>query len=452
MYDTIADAAEALRTGVTSATALVEASLEAIARGNAAVNAFVSVDADAARQAARQADDERRRGIDRGPLHGIPISLKDLIDVAGQVTTAGSRVLEDRVAQQDATIVTRLRAAGAITIGRTNLHEFALGTTNEDSAFGPVHHPDDTSRSPGGSSGGSAVAVATAMGLASIGTDTGGSVRIPSAICGLVGLKPAYGEIPTDGVIPLSTSFDHVGPLARSVQDAAWLYQAMAGVPAATVVPQKIDGLTLISLGKYFSSPVEPVVGAAFEQAIGRLEAAGAKVSTAELDADGTMTAYVNTVLPEAAAWHGRWLDDRRDRYTPVVGARLMHGRTIAAVDYLQARAFCERLRAAVDRILAAADALVLPTLPIVAPLLGVTDITIAPEVSSEPTSVRAATLRQTQPFNMTGHPAISLPIETRGLPVGLQIVAKRNATGRLLEIAAACEAVLGRPARKARQ
>ena len=453
MYDTIADAAEALRSGATSASALVEASLDAIARRNATINAFVTVHADAARQAALLADDERRRGMDRGPLHGIPVSLKDLIDVAGQVTTAGSRVLVDRVAQSDAAVVVRLRDAGAITIGRTNLHEFALGTTSEDSAFGAVHHPDDVSRSPGGSSGGSAAAVATGMGLASIGTDTGGSVRIPSAICGLVGLKPTYGEIPTDGLIPLSVSFDHVGPIARSVQDAAWLYQVMAGHPAARVLARNLGDLTLASLGGYFSSPVEPVVDAAFAGAIGRLEAAGVRITKADLpDTDGTMAAYVHTVLPEAAAWHGRWLDERRDRYTPVVGARIVQGRTIAAVDYLQARAFCERLRAAVDRILESADAIILPTVPIVAPPIGATNITIAPEVSREQTSVRAATLRQTQPFNMTGHPAISLPIESPGLPVGLQIVTRRNATDRLLAIAAACEAVLGRPAWKPRQ
>jgi aspartyl-tRNA(Asn)/glutamyl-tRNA(Gln) amidotransferase subunit A len=290
------------------------------------------------------------------------------------------------------------------------------------------------------------------MGLASIGTDTGGSVRIPSAICGLVGLKPAYGEIPTDGVIPLSTSFDHVGPIARSVQDAAWLFHVMAGRPATTVVAEDVGDLTLASLGGYFASPLDPVVSAAFAGAVERLAAAGARITIADLDADGTMAAYVNTVLPEAAAWHGRWLDERRDRYTPVVGARLVQGRTIAAVDYLEARAFCERLRAAVDHILASADAIVLPTLPIVAPLLGATDVIIAPESGGEQTSVRAATLQQTQPFNMTGHPAISLPIESRGLPVGLQLVARRNATDRLLAIAAACEMVLGGPGRKSLQ
>src|SRR5579871_4437679 len=225
---TIVSAAAALRAGTTTAAALVEESLAAIERHNPHTNAFTCIHAAGARAAARAVDDERTRGVDRGPLHGIPISLKDLIDEAGAVTTAGSRVLNETPAASDAPAVARLRAAGAIFLGRTNLHEFALGTTSEDSAFGPVRHPSDAGRSAGGSSGGSAAAVATGMGLGSIGTDTGGSVRIPAAVCGIVGLKPTAGEIPIDGVVPLSLTFDHVGPLARTVQDAAWLYQAMA--------------------------------------------------------------------------------------------------------------------------------------------------------------------------------------------------------------------------------
>ena len=218
---TIADAHAQLRSGRTTSVELVEASLLAIERDSARLNAFVRVWPDTARAAAREADAERGRGVDRGPLHGIPISLKDLIDVAGEVTTAGSKVLQDNVADRDATVVTRLRQAGAIFLGKTNLHEFALGTTSEDSAWGPVRHPRDSSRVAGGSSGGSAVAVALGMGLASIGSDTGGSIRIPSAACGVVGLKPSYGDVPTDGVTPLSVSLDHLGPIASSVQDAA---------------------------------------------------------------------------------------------------------------------------------------------------------------------------------------------------------------------------------------
>src|SRR5215472_3300509 len=198
---------------MTSATDRVEASLAAIAQHGERTNAFILVDADGARAAAQAADDERRRGVDRGPLHGMPISIKDLIDVAGQPTTAASRVRAGHVATKDATVVRRLREAGAVLLGKTNLHEFALGTTSEESVFGPVRNPHDPSRSAGGSSGGSAAAVALGMGVASVGSDTGGSVRIPAAVCGVVGLKPTFGEVPTDGVVPLSTTFDHIGPI-----------------------------------------------------------------------------------------------------------------------------------------------------------------------------------------------------------------------------------------------
>src|SRR6185503_17702214 len=194
-----------------------EQCLAVIRDRNPSLNAFITVFADSARDEARRADDEIAAGRYRGPLHGVPISLKDLIDVEGTPTTAASRVRDGHIANADAPIVTRLREAGAVLIGKNNLHEFALGTTNEDSAFGPARHPLDPARSPGGSSGGSAVSLASGMALASIGTDTGGSIRIPAAACGTVGLKPTWGELPADGVVPLSRTLDHVGPLTLTV-------------------------------------------------------------------------------------------------------------------------------------------------------------------------------------------------------------------------------------------
>src|SRR5215217_7808867 len=213
----------------TTSAELVEASLAAIAEHNTRTNAFILVDADGARAAAKAVEEERRRGVDRGPLHGMPVSIKDLIDVAGQPTTAASRVRAGHVAAGDATVVRRLREAGAVLIGKTNLHEFALGTTSEESAFGAVRNPRDASRSAGGSSGGSAAAVALGMGLASVGSDTGGSIRIPAAACGVVGLKPSLGEVPTEGVVPLCMTFDHVGPITRSVKDAAVIWAVLSG-------------------------------------------------------------------------------------------------------------------------------------------------------------------------------------------------------------------------------
>jgi len=424
---------------------LVERSLEAIERHNGETNAFITVNADHARAEARAADDLFARGIDRGPLQGLPISLKDLIDVAGTVTTAASRVLADRIAPVDATIVSRLRAAGAILIGKTNLHEFALGTTCEDSAFGPVRNPYDPARSPGGSSGGSAVAVATGMGLASIGTDTGGSIRIPAAACGVVGLKATYGEVPADGVIPLSTSLDHVGPLGRSVEDIAVLWAVLTAGRLRPLDPIDPGQLRVLRLTGHFDAPLAPEVRVAFEEALAALEAAGAVVLEGKLErAREILPHYVNCVLPEGAAWHAHYLDSRPGDYTPAVRARFESGRAITAVQYLQAREFCHTLAHDVDAALAGVDAIVLPTLPILAPRLGEAEITIDPALADR-SPVRSVMLRQTQPFNMTGHPAISLPVPSAGLPVGLQIVGRRGETARLLAIAAACEKIVGR-------
>lgn len=440
---TLVSAAARLRAGSARASGLTDACLAAISARQEATNAFIAIDAEGARGEAATLDRELASGRDRGPLHGLPISLKDLIDVAGTVTTAASRVLADRVATADAEIVARLRDAGAVFLGKTNLHEFALGTTSEDSAFGPVRHPADPSRSAGGSSGGSAVAVATGMGLASIGSDTGGSIRIPAACCGVVGLKPTFGEVPTTGVIPLSASLDHVGPLARNVEDAATVWAVLTGRPPARLVPASPRGLRLMRLGGPFESPLAPEVRTAFDRALKNAADAGMTIRAADLpDAPRIPEIYVNLVLSEAAHWHAQLLDSRGDLYSPTVRSRLESGRSIAAVTYLEARDAAAALQRAVDRLLQECDALVLPTLPIVAPPLGATDIVIDPAIGTS-TPVRSAMLRQTQPFNLTGHPAISLPLPSPGLPVGLQLVGRRHETARLLEVAAACEKIL---------
>ena len=344
---TIREAAARLRTGALTSADLVEASLQAIAADQPRTNAFIRIDADRARAAARQSDADLKAGRDRGPLHGIPISLKDLIDVAGEVTTAASHVLDDRIATADAPVVTRLRDAGSVFLGKTNLHQFALGTTGEDSAFGATRHPLDSARSAGGSSSGSAVAVFCGMGLASIGSDTGGSIRIPSAACGVVGLKPTAGEVPTEGVIPLSTSLDHIGPLARSVDDAAIIWAVLTGRPIPSIdSPPPLAQLRFARLRGYFESPLEPVVRSAFEDALDRLRRAGATITDAELpSAREISAAYVNIVLPEGAAWHARYLATRGRDYLPVVRARFESGKEIPAVAYADARAFCVRLR-----------------------------------------------------------------------------------------------------------
>jgi len=226
---TIDDFARQIRSEHTTAVAVLESCLERIEADNPRLNAFILVMADEARRQARRADEELAAGIDRGPLHGVPISIKDLFDIVDTPTTAASRVRDGHVASADALAITRLRNAGAVIVGKTNLHEFAFGTTNEDSGYGPARNPLDAKRSPGGSSGGSAASIIGGMALASLGTDTGGSIRIPAAICGTVGLKPSYGELSTEGVVPLSRTMDHVGPLTQTVSDAWHVFHALRG-------------------------------------------------------------------------------------------------------------------------------------------------------------------------------------------------------------------------------
>jgi aspartyl-tRNA(Asn)/glutamyl-tRNA(Gln) amidotransferase subunit A len=438
---TIADAATALRTGRLTSVDLVESALASIAAHNAATNAFIFVDAEGARAQARAADASRHSGMELGPLHGLPISLKDLIDVAGQPTTAASKVLNGHMATADATVVTRLRAAGAVLVGKTNLHEFAVGPTSEDSAYGPVRHPRDARHVAGGSSGGSAVAVATGMSLASIGSDTGGSIRIPAACCGVVGLKPSLGEVPTDGVIPLSTTLDHVGPITRTVADARLVWQVLADRHDAIQSRRAPGALSFAVLDGLFTDRISPEVAAAFAHAVAQLARAGASIRHVSLaDVESIPGAYGTIVLPEGAAWHARFLDDRPGDYTPIVRSRLEAGRSMLAVDYVQAMIRREELRRAVDGLLDGIDALILPTLPVVAPLIGQNEVEIN-DGARVPT--RPALLRNTQPFNLTGHPAITLPLATDGWPIGIQLVGHRHATSHLLDVAAAAETVV---------
>ncbi len=427
---------------MTSAAERLEASLASLAENRSRTNAFIYAEPVAARAAARAVDEERRRGVDRGPLHGMPISVKDLIDIAGQLTTAASNVRKGHLAVRDATVIQRLREAGAVILGKTNLHEFALGTTSEESAFGPVHNPHDPTRSAGGSSGGSAAAVATGMGQASIGTDTGGSIRIPAAACGVVGLKPSLGEVPTDGVVPLCPTFDHVGPITRSVEDAAALWSVLAARPLPRLGALARSPMMLGALAGYFTALLDVDVRRAFDSSLARLRASGIAIeSRAVQGSERIVDTYANISLPEAAQYHAPTLDTRASDYQPAVRERLLKGRTISAVDYLAARDGREALRRAVDAALERCDALVLPTLPIVAPKLGATEVTMD---NGQTLPVRAAMLRLTQLFNITGHPAISLPIPTSGLPVGLQLVGRRDRTEELLAVAAQVSRVLG--------
>lgn len=440
---TIHSLARAFRAREVTSEAVTEACLAQIAARNATLNAFITVLADDARAQARESDREMTAGHYRSALHGVPISLKDLLDLRGTTTTAASRVREGHTAEADAPAVARLREAGAVFVGKCNLHEFAFGTTNEDSAFGPAHHPLDPSRSPGGSSGGSAVSVAASMAFASIGTDTGGSIRIPSAACGLVGLKPSLNEVPMGGVVPLSRTMDHVGPLCRSVGDAALLYDVLRGMqPGELPSASDARGVRLGIPRGYFFALLDSQVASSFDLACERLRDAGVILEDVDIPhASDIAPIYLHIVLVEAATYHAKTLENRADDYTPPVRVRLETGRYILAEDYVRALRGREILRREVDAVLRGRNALLLPSLAVPAPKLGVSTVRVGG--SDEP--VRNITLRLTQLFNVTGHPAITIPCgaTVQGLPIGAQLVGPLGHTSELLQVAHSTERYL---------
>ncbi|HEU5257513.1 MAG TPA: amidase [Vicinamibacterales bacterium] len=445
---TIEEFARRLRAREVTALEITNGCLQRIDQLQPSLNAFIRVMADEAKRDAETADRELASGRDRGPLHGVPVAVKDIIDVSGIPTTAASRVRERHIAAADAPVIMCLRDAGAVIIGKTNLDEFAFGTTSENSAFGVVRHPLDTSRSPGGSSGGSAVAVATGMALAALGTDTGGSIRIPAAACGIVGLKPTLGEISTAGVVPLAKTFDHVGPFTRTVGDARLLHHAMS---ASTGVDPHSSGADLPRSAKdlrlgippgYLTDLLDDDVRARFDEAAAALRSAGATlVDVSVPHASMTPAVYIHIHASEGATFHARTLDSVPERYTPVVRRRLELGRYVLAQDYARAMQGREVLRREVDAALEGCDALLLPALPIPAPPIGAETTTIGGR--EEP--VRALMLRLTQLFNVTGHPAMSIPcgVTAARLPVGLQLVGRRLRTSDLLSTAVAIERLL---------
>jgi aspartyl-tRNA(Asn)/glutamyl-tRNA(Gln) amidotransferase subunit A len=419
---------------------ITRACLDRIAAGNDSLHAFITVMADQALAEAARAEQEIARGHTRGPLHGIPVSIKDLADVAGVPTTSGSRV-PARMPTHDAPVVANLRRAGAVIVGKTNLHEFAYGTTSDETAFGAVLNPHDRSRSAGGSTGGGAVALFEGMCYGSLGTDTGGSIRIPAAACGVVGLKATHGEISAAGVVPLSTSFDHVGPLARTVADAAVLFHAMRdGDPRINRLQVEDDEKVWLGVPRpYFLDRLDADVARLFERACASLTRAGHTVSDVAIaHAERTPDVYLHIQVPEASWCHAPSLARHADLYSPGVRLRLEMGRYILAEDYLRALHARTVLRGAVDRALIGIDALLLPGMAVPAPPVGATSVMVGG--TKEP--VRGMMLRLTQLFNITGHPAIVLPCGkgADGLPRSIQLVGHRGGTDRLLAVATAVE------------
>jgi len=432
---TIAAASELLRTQQLSPRDLLRECLEKIAALNSGLNAFVTVTRDRAFEDAAQAESEIRAGNWLGPLHGIPVGVKDLIDVAGMRTSAASRVVGNEVSQTDAPLVTRLKQAGAILVGKQNLHEFAYGGSSVISCFGPVHNPVNPDYIAGGSSGGSAAAVASGMCFAAIGPDTAGSVREPAALCGVVGLKPSFGLVSTDGIVPLSPSLDHAGPITRSVQDAAILLDALTGSRGrySEALARKCPSWRVGVPRQFFFERLEGEIAASVEAAISQLEALGSTIADVEIrvPTDRTLQAA------EAYEVHERWLATSAERYDPETLRRIRTGENISPAEYQAALGELAHIREEIAGVFRSIDVLVTPTTPIPAPRLShlITHI-------DQLRPAELALLRNTRPANVWGTPAISVPcgLTSEELPIGLQIIAAFGQDERVLQLAFAFE------------
>ncbi len=446
----IEQASRLLRRREISPVELVEVALARIERWNPAFDAFLTVLAEPARRHAKLAEKQIRRGGPRSPLHGIPISLKDNFLTRGIRTTAGSKILADFVPKTDSDVAVKLARAGAILLGKTNMHEFAYGITGENPHYGSSRNPWARERISGGSSGGSAVAVATGMGLASVGTDTGGSIRIPAALSGIVGLKPTFGLVSAEGVVPLGVTFDHVGPLARSVTDACIVLEWIAGkYPRGATRPDHRKLLKnrprRFRLGmpkEFFFERLDPEVQSLVDAAAQKFESLGARIE--EIWFPRLLTSIgqaTNVVIGEASHYHESqgYYPERAAEYGDDVRGHLEWGHRLLAVDYLNAIEKRREIQKEFTAIFERVDVVLAPTSPIAAPRIGESAIRIAGE---RETAVRAELLRLTRPANLTGLPAISIPcgFTREGLPVGLQLIGSRWGEAQLLSIALAYE------------
>jgi aspartyl-tRNA(Asn)/glutamyl-tRNA(Gln) amidotransferase subunit A len=429
----------------TSSVDLVRACLDRITRHERALGTFITQTAESALAEAKRADADLANGVDRGPLHGIPIALKDLYDTAGVRTTAGSRIFADRVPERDSAVAEKLRAAGAVSLGKLNLHEWALGVTNQNPHFGPTCNPWDTARIPGGSSGGSAAAVASGFCYFSPGSDTGGSIRIPASLCGVVGLKPTYGRVSLRGVVPLAWTLDHSGPLARTVGDIAIALNAMAGHdpldPSSADVAREDyaagieDGakdVRVLVPTNFFFDDVDPEVDAAVREAARVLASIGASVTETALPRVDLLTAQRAILLTDAAAFHREHLRERAADIGADVLTRLRTGQTITGMEYAQARRDRDELRREWLSVLREHDVILSPTTLIPAP----------PRDGQDAVAAAQRLTANTAPFNLTGLPAISIPcgFTRSGLPIGLQLAARPWREGLLLRVARAYE------------
>jgi aspartyl-tRNA(Asn)/glutamyl-tRNA(Gln) amidotransferase subunit A len=444
--ESIVELGPRLRRKEVSPVELTRACLDRIEKLNPALNAFITVTAESALAEARAAETEILRGEWRGPLHGIPVALKDLIDTAGTRTTAASGLFQNRVPTEDAEVVLRLRRAGAVILGKNNLHEFAYGGSSLVSYFGDVHNPWNSGHIAGGSSGGSAAAVAAGLCYAAIGTDTAGSIREPAALSGCVGIKPTYGRVSARGVIPLSWSLDHVGPLAASVGDAAVVLQAVAGYDPLDVGSAEVavsdyvsclkDEIRKVRIGvprAYFFDDLDDEVRAAVDHALSVIGALVAEIRDVRIDVTSDRTVQA----AESYAYHCDHVAKTPELYQPETLRRIRSGEKISAGEYIQRRREMDLERRRADDFFADVDLLVTPTMPIPAPAIA--------DLKRDPDALRPAELRllrNTRPFNVWGLPVISVPcgFTKSGLPIGLQIAGPQWREDLVLRLAQAYE------------
>ena len=433
-YATITDLRARLGAGEIDALDLLQCYADRIERYGESSHAFISLDLESARARA-----SRNTAVKDGLLGGIPYACKDLFDVAGQVTTAGSRVLEDNLAERDADAVRAMQRAGAIYLGKLNLHEFAYGATGENPHYGTPPNPYDHGRLAGGSSSGSAAALGFGLCAAALGTDTGGSGRAPAALCGLVGFKPTFGRVSTEGVIPYSWSLDHVGTFSRTAGDAALLFEALleAGYHPA---PVTLEGARIGLPEAFFFERCGPEILESMEQLKAFLQAAGARLVSLELPSmQHTRTVSLTVQMPEALSYHNRYLEQRGHLYGQDFRAGLALGQCLLAEQYIRAKRFMESYRRDMAALFGRVDAILTPATPIVAPPIGAVEVSV--DGVSEPAG--NAITRYTSFFNMTGNPAITLPcgMHSLGLPIGAQLIGAAHADEYLLGLAQLIEA-----------
>jgi len=445
----IEQAARLLRKRDISSSDLVELALARIERFNSALNAFITVVGDRARVDARRAEKQFRSSGTTSPLCGIPVAIKDNFLTRGVRTTAGSSILSEFVPDTDSDVVQKLTHAGAIVLGKTNMHEFAYGITNENPHYGPSRNPWDLDRITGGSSGGSANALAMGIGYAATGTDTGGSIRIPAALCGVVGLKPTFGLVSVEGIVPLAKTLDHAGPMARSVTDVCIVLDAIAGdypQGATRPDPRKLrkNRLRKFRIGwpkQYFFERIDREVHDAIESAAKCFKSLGASIKQVSLPGlKHSVEPSTNIALAEATQYHESqgYFPAQACKYGDDVRYRLELGRKVLAADYLHALDVKREITQGFDAVFENVDAILAPALPIAAPRIGEKEVVIG----GEKETVRSALVRLNRPANLTGHPAISIPcgFTRSGLPIGLQLIGPHWSEARLLSIALAFE------------